>query len=59
MCLLPLAGLGVEGAETQVTMRLQRAHANLLGQGESLAVLGGGLVDVWGLATHGDLAKES
>ena len=58
MRLLPLAGPGVEGAEPQVAMRLQRAHAEFLGQGEGLAVVGGGLVDVRGLAMHGDLAEE-
>jgi hypothetical protein len=42
--LLPLAGLGVEGAESQVAMRLQRAHAQFLGQGQGLAVVGGGLL---------------
>ena len=38
---------------------LQRAHTNLLGQGEGLAVMGGGLVDIWGLATHGNVAEET
>jgi hypothetical protein len=39
-------------------MRLQRAHAQLVGQGKGLAVVGFGLVDVQRLATPGDLAKE-
>jgi hypothetical protein len=39
-------------------VRLQRAHAHLLGQGQGLAVVGGSLVDGWGLATPGDLAEE-
>ena len=59
MRLLLLASPGVEGAEPQVAMRLQRAHAQFLGEGEGLTVVGGGLVEVWGLATHGALAEES
>jgi hypothetical protein len=39
-------------------MRLQRAHANLLSQGKGLTIVVGSLVDVWRLATPGDLAKE-
>ena len=58
MRLLSLAGPGVEGAETEVAVRLQRAHAEFLGQGEGLVVVGGGLVDVWGLATHDDVAEK-
>src|SRR6476659_8136469 len=51
MRLLPLASLGVDGAETQVALRLQRAHAKFLSKGD-------GLVDVRGLATPGALAEE-
>src|SRR5439155_10339832 len=57
--LLPLADLGEEGPETQVAMRLQRAHANFLSQGKGLAVVAGSLVDVRGLATPGDLTEET
>jgi hypothetical protein len=39
-----------------VTVGLQRAHAQFLGQG--LLVVGSGLVDVRRLATPGDLAEE-
>jgi hypothetical protein len=39
-------------------MRPEWAHAEFLGQGEGLAVLGGSLVDARGLATPGDLAEE-
>ena len=51
--LLPLAGRGVQRAKTIVTVGLQRAHTHLLSQGEGLAVMGGGLVDVRGIAMHG------
>jgi hypothetical protein len=59
MCLLQLAAPGVEGAEPQVAMRLQRAHAQVLGQGESLAVVASSLVDVQGLALHSNFAEEA
>src|SRR5262249_25071571 len=39
MGLLPLARLRVEGAETQVAVRLQWAHAEFLGQNEGLTVM--------------------
>src|SRR5262245_23955610 len=57
--LLPLAGPGVEGAEAEVAMRLQGAHVEFLSQGEGLAVVGGGLVDVRRLATPSNLAEET
>jgi hypothetical protein len=41
-----------------MAVRLQRAHSHLRGQGQGLAVVGGSLVNVWGLATPGDLAEE-
>ena len=37
--LLPLAGGGVQGAEAQVTVRLEWAHAECVGQGEGLLVV--------------------
>jgi len=42
-----------------VAVGLERAHAQVLGEGEGLAVMGCGLVDVWGLATHGNIAEET
>jgi hypothetical protein len=57
--LLLLAGLGIQDAETQVAVRLQRAHTEFLSQCESLAVVGGGLFGLWGMALCYDLAKEA
>ena len=37
---------------------LERTHAEFLGQGKGLAVMGGGLVDVRGSAMCGDLTEE-
>ena len=37
---------------------LERAHAQLLGQGEGLALVGFGSLNLRGLALRGDLAKE-
>ena len=54
-----LASCGIQRAEAAVAVGLQRAHTNLLGQGKALAVMGGGLVDIRGLATHGDVAEET
>src|SRR5262249_15954007 len=34
-------------------------HAQFLSQGEGLVVMGCGLVDVWGLATYGNVAEET
>ena len=41
-----------------MTVGLERAHAQLLGQGQGLAVVGDGLGDVRGLAMPGDLTEE-
>ena len=38
---------------------LEWAHAEFVGQGEGLAVMGGGLADVRGRAMRGDLAEEA
>jgi hypothetical protein len=51
--------LRIQGAESTVTVRLERAHAQCLRQGEGLAVMGGGLVDVRGFATPGDVIIQS
>jgi hypothetical protein len=42
-----------------VTVGLQRAHAHLLSQDESLAVMGGGLVDVRRIASRDNIAKQT
>ena len=44
--------------EAEVAVGLERAHAQFLGQGEGLAVVGLGWLDVWGLALRGNLAEE-
>ena len=44
--------------QATVAVRLERAHAQFLGEGEGLAVVRGGLVDIRRLALCGDLAKE-
>ena len=50
---------GVEGAEAQVAVGLERAHAQFVGQGEGLAVVGFGLLDIRSIAMGVHLAKES
>src|SRR5262249_16792954 len=57
-CPLPLRGLGVEGAETAVAVRLEGAHAKFVGQGERLAVVGCGLVDLWSISPCRNLPEE-
>ena len=39
-------------------MGLEWAHAELLGQGEGLAVVGFGQGDIWGMAVQRDLTKQ-
>ena len=56
--LLLLAGLGIQRAEAPVAVGLERAHAELLGQGEGLAVVGFGLLDLRGIALRRNLAEE-
>src|SRR2546422_2591707 len=46
--LLSLAERGIQRAEAAVAVRLERAHAQLLGQGEGLAVVAGGGLKLWG-----------
>jgi hypothetical protein len=58
MGLLPLADLDVQNAEAEVTVRLERTHAELLGQGEGLAVVGFSGFDLWGIAVRMELAEE-
>ena len=57
--LLPLAGLGIQRAKAPVAVRLERAHAEFLGQGEGLAVVGFGLRALWGLAPRRNVAEEA
>ncbi len=51
--------LGIQGAEAAVAVGLERAHAEFLGQGEGLAVVGFGLLDLRGLALRRNLAEEA
>jgi hypothetical protein len=37
---------------------LERAHAQRLGQGEGLVVMGFSLLDIWGIVMRSDLAEE-
>ena len=53
----PLAGGGVQGAEAQVAVGLQRAHAEFVGQGQGLLVVGFGLCNVGGVGVGLDNAK--
>jgi hypothetical protein len=55
---LPLACLDVQGAQAEVTVRLQRTHAKLVGQGESLVVVGFGRADFTGLVQRSEVAKQ-
>ena len=50
--------LEVQGTEAQVAVRLERAHAQLLGQGEGLAVVAGGGLALGGLLARRALAQE-
>jgi hypothetical protein len=44
--LLPLAGLGIQRAEAAVAVGLEWAHAQLIGEGQRLLVVGFGLLGV-------------
>ena len=57
--LLPLADLGIQRAEAAVAVGLERAHAEFLGQGEGLAVVGFGLLDLRRLAPRRNVAEEA
>src|SRR5256885_8529622 len=57
--LLLLADRGTQCAEAPVAVGLEQAHAEFLGEGEGLAVVGGCLVDVRGSAMHGDRTEEA
>ena len=47
----------MQGPNTQVAVRLERAHLQLLGQHERLPVLPVGLLSVGRVAPYGDLPK--
>ena len=55
--LLPLACLGIQGAETVVAVRLEGAHTQFFGQGEGLLVVGFSLRDIKGVGMGMDSAK--
>jgi len=55
--LLSPAYPGVQCAEVPVAMGLERSHAQLLGQGEGLAVGGFGLLGIGGSSVGLDSAK--
>src|SRR5262245_43462461 len=56
--LLPLPLPGVQCPEATVAVRLERVHAQLFGQGEGLAVVAGGWLDLGGRLAHRTLAQE-
>ena len=53
----PLADLGIQRAEAEVAVGQERAHAEFLGQGEGLLVVGFGLRDIGGIGMGMDDAK--
>ena len=57
--LLPLAGRGIQRAQATVAVGLERAHAELLGQGEGLAVVIFGLIAVRRLTPRRHVAEEA
>src|SRR5262245_64604809 len=57
--LLPLTERGIQGTETQVAVRQQRAHAECFGQGEGLLEVACGLCNLWGMAPRRDRAEEA
>ena len=57
--LLLLADRGIQRAEAAVAMGLERAHAEFLGQGEGLAVVGFGQFDYLRLALRRNVTEEA
>ena len=57
--MLCLSGLAVQGAKATVTMCLEGAHAEFIGQGKGLLVVGCGFGEFWRIAVHGDVAEEA
>src|SRR5215813_9048051 len=56
--LLPLASRGIQRAQAQVAVGLERAHAEFLGQGEGLLVVRCGWLVLWRLAPRRNVAKQ-
>jgi hypothetical protein len=52
-------GLRIQGAEAPVTMRLERPHAEILGQGQGLPVVGFGLFALQRLPARRNVAEEA
>ena len=57
--LLLLADRGIQRAKAAVAVGLERAHAEFLGQGEGLLVVGFGLLALRRLALRRNLAEEA
>jgi hypothetical protein len=57
--LLPLAELRRQGPKAIVAVGLEWAHAQLLGQGDGLAVMGLRFLDPSGIAMRSDVAEET
>ena len=53
-----LPGRSIQGAQAEVTVGLERAHAELLGEGKGLLVVGCGLGGLWRRTVHCDLTEE-
>ena len=56
--LFPLTRGGIQNAETTLTVGHEWAHAEGVGLGLGLAVVGGGLYHVWGCASHHNRAEQ-
>ena len=54
--MLPLPG--IQPAETLVAVRLERAHAQLFGQGERLTIVANGRLALWGRLARRALTQE-
>jgi hypothetical protein len=54
-----LAGLEIQGAKAAVAVGLERTHAEFVGQGEGLAVVGYGLIACRRLTLRCNLAQEA
>jgi hypothetical protein len=55
--MLLLADRGIQSAEAPVAVGLERAHAEFVGQGEGLEVVGLGLLSIGGISVGIDNAK--
>jgi hypothetical protein len=56
--LLPLSCAGIESTEAKVTVRLERAHAKILGQGECLLVVGSGWLSLRGVVMRSNITEQ-